>query len=198
MLSLSDEVGALSVLPLWWYALRVKPQHEKSAAASLENKGFPYYLPLYRSRRRWSDRFKELHLPLFPGYLFCRFSLRHRLLVETTPGVRSIVSCTQPPEPVPDSEIAALRTMLASGLTVAPWPFLKVGNCVYIDRGPLCGLEGILIQIKSTWRLVVSVDLLQRSVAVEVDREAVCLTSSFRPRSLPGTRPVPIDRAAHV
>lgn len=165
-----------------WFALRVKPQHEKRALLALENKGLEGYLPLYRSRRRWSDRYKELELPLFPGYLFCRFAPDDKLRVETTPSILYIVTWGRRLEPVPESEIAAIQKMLASGLPVTPYPYLKEGDFVYIHRGPLQGLEGILVQIKNLWRVVVSVTLLQRSVAVEVDRETVSPSSRSRPR----------------
>jgi len=170
--------------PLPWFALRVRPQQERSALLALRNKGLHGYLPLYRTRRRWSDRYKELQLPLFPGYLFCRFSPLDRLRVETTPSVLYIVTWGHRLEPVSDSEIAAVQSMLASGLPATPYPYLKDGDFVYIHRGPLQGLEGILVQVKSIWRVVVSVTLLQRSVAVEVDRETIAPSSRLRPRPL--------------
>jgi len=166
--------------PPAWFALRVKARHEKIASLALSTKGLESYLPLYRSRRCWSDRYKELQLPLFPGYLFCRFSAADKLRVETTPAVLSVVSCGRHPVPVPETEIAAVETMLASGLPVLPCPFLREGQLVYIHRGPLQGLEGLLLEFKNTWRVVVSVTLLQRSVAVEVDRETVSPASTAR------------------
>ena len=172
--------------PPAWFALRVKVRHEKIASLALSTKGFESYLPLYRSRRCWSDRYKELQLPLFPGYLFCRFSVADRLRIEATPAVRSIVSWGNLLAPVPETEIAAIQTMLASGLPVMPCPFLKEGHVMYIHRGPLRGLEGILLEVKHTWRVVVSVTLLQRSVAVEVDRESVFPASTSR--QLPAAR----------
>jgi transcription antitermination factor NusG len=161
-----------------WFALRIKPQHEKTARLALFHKGFESYLPLYRSRRRWSDRYQELDLPLFPGYLFCRFSPLDKLRVETTPSVLSVVACGDRLQPVPESEIDAVRTMLASGLPVLPCPYLKEGNPVYVHRGPLQGLQGTLLLVKGTWRVVVSVTLFQRSVSVEVDRETVSPASA--------------------
>ena len=182
MLASADALPQVSVAALPWFALRVRPQHERSAFLALRNKGFDGYLPLYRSRRRWSDRYKELQLPLFPGYLFCRFSPLDRLSVETTPSILSILTSDHRPEPVPDSEIYSIQTMLASGLPVSPYSYLKAGDFVYIHRGPLQGLEGILVQVKNLWRVVVSVTLLQRSVAVEVDRETISPSSALRPR----------------
>jgi transcription antitermination factor NusG len=159
-----------------WFALTVKPQHERAVANSLQLKGLEDFVPLYRDRRRWSDRVKELELPLFPGYVFCRFTATHRSGVLATPGVRSIVGFGKAPAAVPQSEIEAIRAMIASGLPVGPWPFLKVGQTVRIERGALRGLEGILVQLKDAWRVVVSVPLLQRSVAVEIDRDVIGLT----------------------
>ena len=166
-----------------WFAVTVRPQHEKAAAHGLERKGLEDFLPLYRDRRRWSDRVKELELPLFPGYVFCRFTLRQRAAVLATPGVRSIVGFGRTPAVVPQAEIEAIQAMVASGLPARPWPFLKVGQTVRIERGPLSGLEGILVQLKDAWRVVVSVPLLQRSVAVEIDRDVVGVTQ--RPRQAP-------------
>ena len=156
-----------------WFALRVQHQHEKAVAQHLTAEGLETFLPLYRTRRIWSDRVKELELPLFSGYVFCRLPFSRRLLILTTPGVRSIVGFGSGPAPVRDEEITGLKTMMASGLPVRPWPYLKIGQRVRIERGPLLGLEGILLQFKGSWRLVMSVEILQRSVAVEVDRLAV-------------------------
>jgi len=153
-----------------WYAVRVQPQHEKTVARNLTCLGHETFLPLYRTRRAWSDRIKELELPLFASYVFGRFAFGRRVPVLNIPGVLAVVSFGKHPAPVPDREIAALQAMVASGLPVHPWPFLKCGQRVRIRRGPLNGLEGILLQFKGSWRVIVSVNLLQRSVAAEVDR----------------------------
>jgi transcription antitermination factor NusG len=153
-----------------WFALTVKPNHERAAAQALGFKDFEAFLPLYHTRRRWSDRIKELELPLFAGYVFCRFTTAERAKVLATPGVNSVVGFGSKPAPISEEEIGAVRTMIASGLPVGPWPYLRVGERVRIEAGPLSGLEGILTQVKDTWRVVVSVELLQRSVAAEVDR----------------------------
>ena len=156
-----------------WYALAVKPRHEKVVAKLLSYKGLEDFLPQYRDRRRWSDRIKLVELPLFSGYLFCRFSLDNRLAVLSTPGVRAIVGFGKTPSPVPDEEIDAVRTMVQSGLPVSPWPFLREGQVVVIEGGPLRGLEGKLARATDAWRVVVNVDLLQRSVAVTMDRNLI-------------------------
>ena len=138
---------------------------------ALEGKGFETFLPAYKSRRRWSDRIKELELPLFAGYLFCRMSLEERRLpVLTTPGVRQIVGTAGTPTAVPECEIDAVRAIVASGLAARPWPFVEVGDRVRLRGGSLDGVEGILVATKTHHRLVVSVEILRRSVAVEIDQ----------------------------
>jgi transcription antitermination factor NusG len=160
-------------MPWNWYALVVKPNHEKVVFEHLKTAGFEASLALYRIRRRWSDRIKELNLPIFPGYVFCRFSYRSRVAILRIPGVRSIVSAGRNPAPVPAREIAAIEAMVQSGLPVQPWPFLKLGQKVRVTSGPLRGVEGILVEFRKTWQVVVSVELLQRSVATEIDRDSV-------------------------
>jgi transcription antitermination factor NusG len=153
-----------------WFALRVKSRFEKKTALHLEGLGLEPFNPLYRSRRRWSDRIKEVDLPLFPGYVFCRFDPNDRLPVLQTPGVVSIVGFGGRPAPVDEEEIAAIQAIVRSGAPALPWPFLREGQRVRLVRGALRGLQGILLDVKSDCRLVVSVTLLQRSVAVEIDR----------------------------
>jgi transcription antitermination factor NusG len=156
---------------LAWFAIGTRPRWEKFVNHSLEGKGYESFLPVYKSRRRWSDRVKELNLPLFAGYLFCRMSLeQNRLPILTTPGVRQIMGIGKVPIPVPDGEIDAVRAIVASGLAAQPWPFVRVGDRVRSKSGALEGLEGMLIVSKKHHRLVVSVELLQRSVAVQIDQ----------------------------
>ena len=161
-----------------WFALRIWSQKEKLVAAALESKGYEHFLPLYRSRRRWSDRVKEFELPLFPGYLFCRFDLNNRLPILVTPGVMLIVGIGKIPVPVDERELAAIQSIVGSGLKTEPWPYLHVGQKVRIERGSLEGVEGILVALKKPQRLVVSVTILQRSVAVEIDEDWACPVSS--------------------
>jgi transcription antitermination factor NusG len=169
-----------------WYALRVQSRFGSLASATLRGKGYEEFFPLYRSRRRWSDRMKELELPLFPGYSFCRFDVSHRLPILTTPGVIGIVGIGKIPAPVDLDEIEAVRLILRSGLAAQPWPLLRVGSKVYIERGPLAGLEGIVTNTDKVFRLIVSVSLLQRSVAVEIDREwARPIADGMGPRAVP-------------
>lgn len=174
--------SALSHTPSW-YAIRIKSKLGSVASATLRGKGYEEFLPMYRSRRQWSDRIKELEQPLFPGYLFCRFDVNDRLMpILTTPGVISIVGAGKTPVPVDDAEIAAIQAILRSGLAAQPWPQLQVGSKVYIERGPLTGLEGMITNTDKGCRLVVSVTLLQRFVAVEIDR-AWARPISHRPGS---------------
>ena len=163
-----------------WYAIRVKSKFEAVASAALSGKGYEPFLPLYRSRRRWSDRVKQVNLPLFPGYVFCRFDVGTRLPVLTTPGVISVVGYGREPVAIDEGEIAAVRAIIASGLPAMPWPFLRTGNRVLIEEGPLGGIEGIVLSMKKECRLIVSVTMLQRSMGVEIDRAWVRPLSPIR------------------
>src|SRR5580693_1239738 len=129
-----------------WYAIRVQAKFEKIASAVLRQKGFEEFLPLYCAKRMWSDRVKQLDLPLFPGYLFCRLDLSERLLpVVTTPGVLGIVSAGRDPVSISDQEIALVRAVVRSGLPAMPWPALSAGSLVLLERGPLAGVEGFVL-----------------------------------------------------
>jgi transcription termination/antitermination protein NusG len=154
-----------------WFAIRVKPNYEKTVAATLKGKGFEEFLPLQRTRRQWSDRIKIVDMPLFPGYLFCRLNLDERMPLLTTPGFLYIVGIGRNPEPVDEAEILAIQSVLRSGLPVKPWPSLVVGERVRIKDGPLRGVEGVLSRIANQHRMYVSVTLLKRSVSVEVNPE---------------------------
>lgn len=157
-----------------WYAIRTRSKSERWVSASLRGKGYEEFLPLYRVRRTWSDRSKELDVPLFPGYVFCRFDPNDRLVpILTTVGVVSIVGAGRMPLPVDPQEIAAIRTLLRNGNAAQPYPFLNVGDKVYLERGPFTGVEGYIVNLNKKYRLVVSITLLQRSVAVEIERDWV-------------------------
>jgi len=156
-----------------WYALQIRPRFEKLAARHLTDKGYEGYLPVYTARRRWSDRMKSVEVPLFPGYTFCRFDIRQRLPILVSPGVLSIVGIGKTPTAVSDREIFSIQQLIASGLVCGPWPFVQVGQCVSVERGPLAGLEGIVIEVKSNLRLILSLPLLQRSVAAEIDSDCI-------------------------
>src|SRR5580698_4505214 len=156
-----------------WYALHVASNHEKTVAAGLDCRGYNAFLPTFRSRRRWADRFQDIDVPLFPGYVFCRLDVRNRLPVLMIPGVVTIVGLGKTPVPVDEGEIAAIETVVKSGFLMQPWPFLKVGQSVLIQEGPLGNVAGILSEIDGAHRLVVSISLLQRSVAVTLPRNSV-------------------------
>lgn len=156
-----------------WYGIRTRSNQEKVAAAGLHGKGFLEYLPLYRTRRRWSDRIVEMEKPLFPGYVFCRFDAKKRLPIVTTPGVVSVVGFGNEPAPIDDHEIEAVRSALHSGLAAEPYPFMREGQRIRVTRGAMEGVEGILLKKKNEWRIVVSVTMLQRSVSIEIDRDGV-------------------------
>ena len=156
-----------------WFALRVKSRAEKCVATIARNKGFEEFLPLYQCRRRWSDRFKLVELPLFPGYVFCRFNPQYRLPLLTIPGALHFVGLGKVPVPIDDAEIHAIQVLVGSGLQAEPWPFLDAGQRVRLEQGPLAGLEGLFIEVRKQHRIVVSVSLLRRSVAVEIERDWV-------------------------
>jgi transcription antitermination factor NusG len=161
-----------AVLPCW-YAMVVKPRHEKTVAAGLRVQGFHEFLPTYTARHRWSDRSKRVELPLFAGYVFGSFDLRDRLRVTKTPGVRSIVSFANTPCPVPNTEIEAIKMAVESGLPLEPWPLVRAGQQVRVESGPLSGLEGVLLKDKGFYRVVIEVSLLNRSMAVEIERSMI-------------------------
>ncbi len=152
-----------------WYAAYTSANHEKRVAEQLAARAVEHFLPSYTSVRRWKDRRVTLQLPLFPGYLFVYVELQHRLQVLQIPGVAKLVGFGGKPTPLPALEIDALRAGLASGVQVEPHPYLNVGRRARIKQGPLAGLEGILLRCKGNWRVVLSLDLIQRSVAVDVD-----------------------------
>jgi len=152
-----------------WYALFTRHQHEKSVALALSNKCHEVYLPLYRSDRQWQDRAKQLWLPLFPCYVFIREGMDRRLQILTTPGIIHIVGWDGHPEIVPQAQLDAVRQIVESRFVVESHPYLQCGDRVRVKTGPLMGLEGILTRKKGVARLVVSMEMLGRSAAVEID-----------------------------
>jgi transcription antitermination factor NusG len=151
-----------------WYAVRVRTRQEALVADALTRKGYDVLLPQYRCRKRWSDRVKEVTLPLFPGYLFARLDVRRRLPLLVTPGVLHMVSAGDTILAIDPEEIAAIERVVAAGTPAEPWPYLHIGQRVRIEGGPLHGLEGLLAAVDDHHRVVVSVTLLQRSVAVQI------------------------------
>ncbi|MGH9469058.1 MAG: transcription termination/antitermination protein NusG [Terriglobia bacterium] len=156
-----------------WHALYTRHQHEKMVGDMLAGKGFDIFLPLYESTRRWKDRLKTLSLPLFPCYVFVHGGMERQLQLLTTPGVHSIVAAGGRAAVIPCEEIEAVRRAVENPVHAEPHPFLKCGDWVRVKAGPLEGAEGILVRWKGAFRLVLSVEMLQKSVAVEVDASVV-------------------------
>ena len=156
-----------------WFAAYTSANHEKRVAEQLEVRSVEHFLPVYESVRRWKDRRMKLELPLFPGYVFVRLALRDRLQVLQVPGVAKLVGFNGRPTPLPQGEIDALRTSLTSGVRAEPHPYLRVGRRVRVRSGSLMGLEGVLLRRKNGTRFVISLDLIMRSVAVEIDGSEV-------------------------
>jgi transcription antitermination factor NusG len=156
-----------------WYALTVPYQHERQTEKTLQSKGLETLVPVYRSRRQWSDRVKDVEMPLFAGYVLCQFDLNDRIHVMDTPGVAKIVGFGGTPAALEDSEIATIQQVVMSKLPLAPWPYLKAGDRVRVDHGPMRGQEGTLVRTRDSMHLVINIDVLQRSIAVQVDRQAI-------------------------
>ena len=154
-----------------WYAVHVKASCEKRVRIHLEQKSYSVFLPTQRVRRRWADRVKFVDVPLFPGYVFCQLNSQGSAKVITTPGVLKIVSSGRQPAAIADEEIGALQRFVRASIDVEPWPYFALGEMVRINAGPLAGIEGRVVSIANSWRLIVSVTLLQRSVSVAVERE---------------------------
>jgi transcription antitermination factor NusG len=152
-----------------WYALYTRHQHEKAVTQVLTRKGFEILLPLYESVRRWKDRTKVLSLPLFTCYVFLKGGLERRWEVLNTPGIYELLSTRGQPIAIPTAEIDAIQQVMKSGLRLEPHRLLKIGERVRIKRGPLADLQGLLVRKKNVYRLVISVEMLGRAAAVEVD-----------------------------
>jgi transcription antitermination factor NusG len=152
-----------------WYAAYTSANHEKRVAAQLGQRSVEHFLPVYESVRRWKDRRKRLELPLFPGYVFVRMALRDRLRVLQVPGVACLVGFGGVVAALETGEIEALKKGLSGGVRAEPHPYLTVGRRVLVKNGPLAGMQGILTKRKNLVRLVVSVELIQRAMAVEID-----------------------------
>jgi transcriptional antiterminator NusG len=154
-----------------WYGIRTRSNHERVAAMVLRGKGYEPYVPLYSHVRRRAGALIESELPLFPGYVFCRFDAKKRLPILMTTGVISVLSFGKEPVAIPDEEIEAVRAVLRSGLPAEPCPYLREGQRVRVTYGSLDGVEGILVKKKSQFRMIVSVTMLQRSISVEIDAD---------------------------
>jgi transcription antitermination factor NusG len=170
MLSISTESQSAQINSVSaWYAVYTRHQHEKTVARILTVKGFETFLPLYQTPRRWQDRVKLLSLPLFPCYVFLKGDLERRLAIATTPGIHAFVLSGGQPASISAVEIDAIRRAIESGSQVEPHPFLKTGEWVRVKSGPFEGIQGILVRKKNLYRLVLSVEMLGKAAAVEVN-----------------------------
>jgi transcription antitermination factor NusG len=169
-----------------WFALKVRTKAEDSVRFSLQQKGYEAFVPTFIAVRKYSDRFKKITSPLFPGYVFCRLDRNRRLPVLMTPGVEYAVGFAGKLESIPTQEIKALEAVNESGLVVQPWPYLHAGDRVRIASGALAGVEGLLVRTQSADRLILSIEMLQRSISVEIERSWV------RPiLETPALKPIP-------
>jgi transcription antitermination factor NusG len=155
-----------------WYAAYTLPRHEKLVAHQLAQKSVESYLPLYEAIHRWKDRRARIQMPLFPGYVFVQIPIYERLKVLEIASVLRIVSFNGQAAPLPEGEIEALKTALLH-TKAEPYPYLAVGKCVRVNAGPLQGLEGVIVRRKGTWRIVVTLDSIMQSVALEIDNSDV-------------------------
>src|SRR6267154_1430921 len=145
-----------------WFAIRVRTRKETFSSDVLRSRGYQCFSPTCKVRRLWSDRVKELPEALFPGYVFCRFDIMRRLPILSAPGVIDIVGFGRIPEPIPDEEITAIQKAVELSHSARPWPYMSIGQRVRVESGPMAGTEGVLVRVKNSSRLVLSVHLLQR------------------------------------
>lgn len=168
--TLTHQISQSALEHLSWYAIQTMPRHERRVAAELQRKELRTFLPLFPSTRQWSDRQRVLDMPLFPGYVFVQMnpSPDVRISVLRTSGVTSFVGVRGVGVPIPESQIAAVETILDQRLQCSPYPFPDIGQRVRIRGGSLEGIEGILTEIKGDQSLVISVALIQRSLVIRV------------------------------
>ena len=155
-----------------WFALQTRSRHEKIVRRELEIRNIEQFLPTVKRLSQWKDRKKEIEFPLFPGYCFARFSLDKRLAVLQSPGVVNIVGALRP-EPIPDLEIESLRRVLNNHTRYELYPYLKEGCLVEVTKGPMQGVKGVFVRHARHHRLVLSINLIQQAVAVEIDASSV-------------------------
>jgi transcription antitermination factor NusG len=171
-----------------WYAAYTASRHEKRVAEQLQTRGVENFLPLYNTVHRWKNGRHRVQLPLFPGYVFVRIALRDRLRVLQVPGLAHLIAFHGIPFPLPESDIEAIRGALTAGVAVEPYPYLKAGTRVEVCRGPLQGMRGILLRRRNSYRVVLSLDLIMRSMVVEVDAADVTPI-----RKIAGDRVTPLE-----
>lgn len=181
-----------------WWVIYTRHQHEKTVADTLTEKGFEVFLPLYKSVRRWKDRQKVLDLPLFPSYVFVHGGLESRFRVLSTPGVYMTLTQGDSIALVPENEMADLQRIVGGDAPIEPHPFLKCGERVRVIRGPLAGVEGLLARKKNIYRLILSVDMVAQSVAVEVNAADVEAIEPVHAPESAHTYQAPVSSAHHV
>jgi transcription antitermination factor NusG len=164
-----------------WFALVVRPRFEKAVARRLELKGYETLLPIYKKYRKYGTRSKSSELPLFPGYVCCRFDVQARLPILMTPGVIHVLGAGNMPIPISEMEISCLQTAIRARLSLQPFAFVNAGQRVRISSGVLAGMEGIVLKSKPGLRLILSVTLLQRSVMLEIDHDQICAGGRLEP-----------------
>ncbi len=177
---------------------RCDPVGRAPRRALLRGKGLETLLPTYTTKRKWSDRFKVVESPLFPGYVFCRFDVHNRLPVLITPGVISVVGRGKTPVAVDDTEILSIQAAIGSGIHLEPWPYVQIGERVRIKDDVLDGMEGILTSFKGSHRVIISVTLLRRSVALEIDRSRITPLTSPRTAAEKATGELPLLEAVRA
>jgi transcription antitermination factor NusG len=161
-----------------WLALQVMPRHEKSVDTLLEYRGYNHFLPTHRVRRRWSDRISVVEEPLFPGYVFCRSQSNLMDIIRGSSRIICIVAFGGRPHPVPDKEIEALQQIVRGNREYSALPYLNVGQKVQVISGPLLGISGTIKQFKNRDRLVITLDVIMKSVSVEIDQSEVALVQA--------------------
>ncbi len=171
--NLTDQIDPSPSTSLCWYALRTRSRHEKRVRDRLDVAGIEPLLPTVMRLRQWKDRRKKIEVPLFSCYCFAQFAWPDRLAVLRTPGIVQIVGNGYGPEPVTEDEIQALKALMASALPYDAYPYLEEGMAVQVIRGPLEGVHGILLRKPKPFRLVISVNLIRQSAAVEIDADDV-------------------------
>jgi transcription antitermination factor NusG len=167
------EVAKTGPQPSRWFAIQARSRHEKVVESHLELRKVEHFLPMMKRVSQWTDRKKEIRVPLFAGYCFARFSLEDRVPVLQSQGVVRVVGSAGKPEPIPDEEINALKKVINNSCAYICYPFLKEGMLVEVINGPLQGVKGRLIRGARNSRLVLSISLIQRSVSIEIDADDV-------------------------
>jgi transcription antitermination factor NusG len=185
MKSVAEDFAPETIWQPHWYAAYTRANHERRVAQELTDRGVEHFLPQYQSLRKWKDREVEVSLPLFPGYVFVHMALERKLRVLQIPGVACLVGFAGKPAAIANEELARIREALSRKVVASPHPYLNVGRRVRVLDGPFAGLEGIVARRKKRNRLVLSLDLIERSIAVELgEANLEPVASGQTPRSI--------------